>query len=203
VVTDRWEPRYVTFVNPQPAKGVTVFARIAAELDRRRPEIPLLVVEGRGTADGLTHAGLDLSGLQNLSRMANTPDPRDFYRVSRALLVPSLWRESFGRVAAEALANGIPVLASDRGALPETLGDAGFLFTLPARCTPASGEVPTAREVAAFVATIERLWDDPAWEDDHRERGRNEAPRWQVDRLAHDYADCFTSLLHAGRRVAR
>jgi glycosyltransferase involved in cell wall biosynthesis len=28
----------------------------------------------------------------------------------------SLWRESFGRVAVEAMANGIPVLASDRGA---------------------------------------------------------------------------------------
>jgi hypothetical protein len=40
--------RYVTLVNPQPDKGVFVFARIAAELARRRPDIPLLVVEGRG-----------------------------------------------------------------------------------------------------------------------------------------------------------
>jgi len=40
--------RYVTFVNPQPQKGVFLFARIAAELARRRPDIPLLVVEGRG-----------------------------------------------------------------------------------------------------------------------------------------------------------
>ena len=36
-----------------------------------------------------------LSGesLTNLHRMANTPDPRDFYRVSRVVLMPSLWRE--------------------------------------------------------------------------------------------------------------
>ena len=40
------------------------------------------------------------------------------------MLVPSLWRESLGRVPMEAMANGIPVLASDRGALPETLGNA-------------------------------------------------------------------------------
>src|SRR5262249_19872291 len=125
------EPRYVTFVNPQPTKGATVFARIALELGRRRPEVPLLVVDGRRAADGLAGAGLDLSGLSNLHRMANTPDPRDFYRVSRAVLMPSLWRETFGRVAAEALLNGLPVLASDRGALPETLGDAGLVFTLP------------------------------------------------------------------------
>ncbi len=111
---------YVTFINPQPEKGVTVFARIALELGRRRPDIPLLVVEGRGTADGLAGLPVDLSGLTNLHRMANTPNPWDFYRVSRVVLMPSLWRESLDRVPIEAMANGIPVLASDRGALPET-----------------------------------------------------------------------------------
>ncbi|HEX8203052.1 MAG TPA: glycosyltransferase, partial [Isosphaeraceae bacterium] len=153
-------PRFLTFINPVPAKGLTVFGRIAAELDRRRPDIPLLVVEGRGTAGRLSHAGLDLSGLTNLHRMANTPEPRDFYRVSRAVLMPSLWQESFGRVAAEALANGLPVLASDRGALPETLGGAGIVLPLPKGCTPTRGEAPTADEVALWVAAIERLWDD-------------------------------------------
>jgi glycosyltransferase involved in cell wall biosynthesis len=139
---------YVTFINPQPDKGVTVFARIALELGRRRPDIPLLVVEGRGTSDALADLPVDLLGLTNLHRMANTPDPRDFYRVSRVILMPSLWRESLGRVPIEAMANGIPVLASDRGALPETLGDAGFVFTIPEWCTTASGVVPTAQEVA-------------------------------------------------------
>ena len=118
VVAQERMPQYVTFVNPQPAKGLTVFAQIAAELGRRRPDIPLLVVEGRGTSDGLARLPLDLSGLKNLNRMANTPDPRHFYRVTRVLLVPSLVSETFGRVAAEALANGIPVLASDRGRFP-------------------------------------------------------------------------------------
>ena len=61
---------------------------------------------------------MDLSGPTNLHRMANTPDPRDFYRVSRVVPVPSLWRESLGRVAVEAMANGIPVIASDRGRCP-------------------------------------------------------------------------------------
>jgi hypothetical protein len=49
-----------------------------------------LLVEGRGTSDVLARLPLDLSGLTNLDRMANTPDPRDFYRVSRAVLMPSL-----------------------------------------------------------------------------------------------------------------
>ena len=131
VVAESPEPKYVTFINPQPDKGVSVFARIALELGARRPDIPILVVEGRATSDTLAALPVDLSNLTTLNRMANTPDPRDFYRVSRVVLMPSLWRESLGRVAIEAMANGIPVLASDRGALPETLGDAGFVFTIP------------------------------------------------------------------------
>lgn len=191
VVASDCEPRYLTFVNPQPVKGLTVFARIALELGSKRPDIPMLVVEGRRTADGLANAGLDLSGVTSLHRMANTPDPRDFYRVTRAVLMPSLWRESFGRVAAETLANGIPVLASDRGALPETLGDAGFLFNIPVRCTPSSGAVPTAREVAPWLATIERLWDDPAWEAEHRVRARESATRWDDSRIASEFMTVF------------
>jgi glycosyltransferase involved in cell wall biosynthesis len=179
----------------QPDKGITVFARIALELGQRRPEIPLLLVEGRGTTEALARLPVDLSGLANLNRMANTPDPRDFYRVSRAVLMPSLWRESLGRVAIEAMANGIPVLASDRGALPETLGDAGFVFTLPERCTPASGTVPTAREVAPWVAAIERLWDDPDFEGLHRALAKTEAQRWATDRLAEQYEGFFRKRL--------
>jgi glycosyltransferase involved in cell wall biosynthesis len=154
----------------------------------------LLVVEGRGTADGLVGLPVDLSALTNLHRMANTPDPRDFYRVSRIVLMPSLWRESLGRVPIEAMANGIPVLASDRGALPETLGDAGFVFTIPDRCTPASGVVPTAQEVAPWVAVIERLWDDPEFEAEHRRRALAEARRWDGERLAQQYENFLHSL---------
>jgi glycosyltransferase involved in cell wall biosynthesis len=198
VVADRPEPRFVTFINPQAEKGMTVFARIALELGQRRPDIPLLLVEGRGTSDALARLELDLSGLTNLNRMANTPDPRDFYRVSRLVLMPSLWRESLGRVATEAMANGIPVLASDRGALPETLGDAGFVFTIPERIAPASRAVPTAREVAPWVAAIERLWDDPELEARHRGLARAEAKRWDGDRLAEQYAAFFRSMCKSG-----
>jgi len=108
--------------------------------------------------------------------------------------MPSLWRESLGRVPIEAMANGIPVLASDRGALPETLGDAGFVFTIPERCTPTSGAVPTAQEVAPWVAAIERLWDDPAFEASHRQPARLEARRWDGDALAERYEALFRAV---------
>jgi glycosyltransferase involved in cell wall biosynthesis len=90
--------QYLTFVNPQPGKGVIWVARLAQEMYRRRPDIPFLIVEGRARAGALAGSGLDLRGLTNLHGMANTPDPRQFYRVSRAMLMPSLAPETFGRV---------------------------------------------------------------------------------------------------------
>jgi glycosyltransferase involved in cell wall biosynthesis len=200
IIVQEPEPKYVTFVNPQPDKGMTVFARIALELWQRRPDIPLLVVEGRAGSNELACLPADLSGLDNLNRMANTPDPRDFYSVSRVVLMPSLWRESLGRVAIEAMADGIPVLASDRGALPETLGDAGFLFTIPERYTPATAALPSAREVAPWIATIERLWDDPEFEARHRALARAEARRWEADLLAEQYERLFDRLVYGADR---
>jgi glycosyltransferase involved in cell wall biosynthesis len=196
------QPQYVTFINPQPDKGMTVFVRIALELGARWPEIPILVVEGRTTADGLATLPVDLSGLTNLSGMANTPDPRHFYRVSRAVLMPWLWRESLGRVAIAAMANGIPVLASDRGARPETLGDAGFVFTIPERCTPTSSIVPSAREVAPWIAVIERLWDDPEFEAGDRLLAGAEAKRWDNERLAEQYRQFFEGVVEIAHTQA-
>ncbi len=69
--------RSVTFVNPQPVKGVAWFARIAAETARRRPDIPFLVVEGRDGAQWLGKLSLDVSGLPSVRRMPPTLRPAD------------------------------------------------------------------------------------------------------------------------------
>jgi glycosyltransferase involved in cell wall biosynthesis len=196
VVAVQRRPQYVTLVNPEPVKGVYVFARIAEELARRRPDIPLLVVEGRGPSSQLRGAGLDLGRLENLRTMANTPDPRQFYGVSKVVLMPSLWWESSGLVAAEAMANGIPVLASDRGGLPETLGDAGFLFPIPARYTPETTDVPTAAEVEPWVETIVRLWDDGPFYERASHAASARAAQWFPERLAPRYREFFGGIFH-------
>jgi glycosyltransferase involved in cell wall biosynthesis len=204
-------PRFLTFINPQGIKGVYVFARIARELARRRPEIPILVTQGRSRSDALSAPELGLvphlAGQfpteprrdgRNIITMPFALDQQSFYptvySATKLLLMPSLWNESFGLVAAEAMLNGIPVLASNRGALPETIGDAGFHFDIPARYTPDTRDVPTAEEVEPWVETIIRLWDDAAGYERWSRTARERAQQWHPDRLAPMYRDFFASI---------
>jgi glycosyltransferase involved in cell wall biosynthesis len=57
-------------------------------------------------------------------------DPACFLSDIDILVVPSLWEEPFGRTVAESLRSGVPVLASDRGGVPEIVSkqELGMLF---------------------------------------------------------------------------
>lgn len=59
-------------------------------------------------------------------------DPSNGAAITTRELLP-YYPESFCRVAAEAMANGIPVIVSSRGALPEVVGDAGIIIDIPSR----------------------------------------------------------------------
>lgn len=190
----RPEPHYVTFVNPSPEKGVYAFARIADELGRRRPDIPLLVVEGRGTERTLVDCGLDLRVHGNVHLMRHTSDPRHFWGLTRILVLPSLWWENQPLVAIEAMVNGIPVIGSDRGGIPETLGDAGIVLGLPSRLMSLTRELPTAREVEPWVKAIIGLWDDPAWYAEQGRRAVAESRRWAPEVLEPQYVQFFESV---------
>ena len=44
------------------------------------------------------------------------------------IVIPSVWNEPFGLVAAEALSNGIAIISSNSGGLPEIIGNNGILI---------------------------------------------------------------------------
>jgi len=186
--------QYLTFVNPSVEKGVYPFARIADELGRRRPDIPLLVVESRGTESTVAACGLELRDHGTVHFMGHTADPREFWGVTKVCLLPSLWWENQPLVAVEAMANGIPVIGSDRGGIPETLGDAGIVLPLPDRITQATRMLPTAEEVEPWVQAVIRLWDDAGFYEERRQRALVEARRWEPEVLGSRYIEFFDGL---------
>ncbi len=69
--------------------------------------------------------------------------------------MPSVWEEPAGRVAAEALANGLPPIVSDRGGLPEICGAGGFVQPLPADLTVETRTPVAIAAVEPWLAVIQ------------------------------------------------
>jgi hypothetical protein len=158
---------FVTFVNPSPHKGLFLFARLADMLGARRPDIPLLVVQSGQSGGGLNRVpGIDFSQYPQIMAAPAVATPAEYFALTRLLLVPSVWEEPFGRVAAEAMINGIPALVSDRGALPDVIRGAhradlgGRVLPIPGRMTAASTRVPSEQEVEPWFDAVCTLWDD-------------------------------------------
>lgn len=59
-----------------------------------------------------------------------------YYAIADVSVAPSVWGEPFGKVVAEAMASGIPVIGSVRGAIPELVedGEMGLLIDDPKDC---------------------------------------------------------------------
>jgi hypothetical protein len=101
-----------------------------------------------------------------------------FYGGATALLFPIDWPEPFGLVVIEAMANGTPVIAFRRGAMPEIIDDGvtGFI-------------VDSNDEAVAAVSWATAL--------DRRAIRRRFEERFSAERMAHDYLELYNELLHA------
>ncbi|WP_411895313.1 glycosyltransferase family 4 protein [Winogradskyella sp. A2] len=64
-------------------------------------------------------------GVVNLKRVPNEELPK-YYQMSDVYLFPTLWKEGFGIVLAEAMHCGCYIIASDQGGVREVLGDGAY-----------------------------------------------------------------------------
>lgn len=80
-----------------------------------------LVVAGKGEARFVESLKAEFSS-PSVAFIGHV-DPAVFYEQVDVVVIPSLWHEPFGRTAIEALAYGIPVIASNRGGIPEAIQD--------------------------------------------------------------------------------
>ncbi len=197
---------FVTFVNPSPHKGLLLFARLADMLGSRRPDIPILVVQSGqsgGSLNGIP--GIDFSRYPQIMAAPPVPRPSDYFALTRILLAPSVWPEPFGRVAAEAMINGIPPLVGDRGALPHVVGGdvadggGGRVLPIPEWMTYQTTRLPSEAEVQPWYDAVCSLWDDAALYAAVATRARRIAEeRYSEDVSRRAHVGYFTSLEPGG-----
>jgi glycosyltransferase involved in cell wall biosynthesis len=133
-----WTPRprppsngYILFLGTlEPRKNIGGLLDAFDMLIAGRASIPELVLAGKATAasqpllDRIARPPL-AGRVRHVGYVA--PDRRRALFEGARLLVQPSFEEGFGIPVLEAMTLGVPVVAADRGALPELLGDAGLL----------------------------------------------------------------------------
>ncbi|HVV59894.1 MAG TPA: glycosyltransferase family 4 protein [Gaiellaceae bacterium] len=145
-------------------KGWDVLCDAMAAVRAARPEAVAIVLgDGPGLAE-LQERGGDAVRFAGYRERASS-----FLPAFDVLAVPSRY-EAFGRVAAEAMLGGVPVVASAVDGLPEVVGDAGVL-------------VPPEQPGALAEAILDLL-ADPAARAEVAARGQaRAAERFAADRM--------------------
>jgi hypothetical protein len=172
--------KYVTFFDPTPESGAWILAALAARIERLRPEISILIA-AEDPARSLDQCGLDLRARKNvILGIAPAFDATRRWSETRLAVLPWLGWDVPATTAVEAAIHGVPVVASDRGALPLAVGGGGLILPLPGRIQPGTRWLPAAEEVGDWVDAIIRLWDDPKRLQSLGEAGRAHALRGAV-----------------------
>lgn len=144
---------FVTMINPCELKGLTIFVALA----RRFPEVAFAAVPTWGSSEQVLRT---LRQLPNVTILDRSDDIDQILVSTRVLLVPSLWPETFGYVAPEAMLRGIPVLASRIGGLPEAkLGVDYLLDVAPGEWNDGQFVVPPQNVDAWSSALAELIFD--------------------------------------------
>lgn len=177
-----------TVARLHPRKDLATFIRAAALLSQQNRSLRFVVIgaaageEERAYADELRALALKL---EVADRIHWAGARRDIPRVMKALdiFVLASRHEGFGRVAAEAMASGCPVVVSDEGALPELVQ--GGRYGLEARAG-----VP-----ASFAAQIENLISDPAVRAHFAGAGRERSQAFDSVKVADEVWATYRNIL--------
>lgn len=147
-----------------------------------------LVLAGDGPQSAELHARAaepDLAGRVDFAGSLSGAELTAFYRSLDVLAVPSVaapgWLEQFGRVAVEAMAQGVPVVVSDSGALPEVVADAGLV-------------VPPG-DAAALTAALRRIRDEDGLAERLSRDGRARAGQYTWEAIAEQYRELYAAAL--------
>ncbi|HLF25337.1 MAG TPA: glycosyltransferase family 1 protein [Anaerolineae bacterium] len=161
-------------VRAWPSLPETLRQRYEIVFFSRRPD-PLPIVQ---TAVAAGHARL----------LINPPreDLIALYSLAEIFVFPS-WIEGFGIPLLEAMTCGAPVIASNRSAIPEVVGDAGLIID--------------AEDDVALAQHLTRLLSMPAEAQAWRERGFRRAAQFSWRHTAQRILDTYSLALNANGSI--
>ena len=122
----------------QPLKGLDILIRSLAEVTDRK-DISLWIIGGDDRAEdeiARLRALAEEVGVASMVRFVGPVEHEalpDYYNAADIVVMPSFY-ESFGLVAVEAMASGVPVVASRVGGLSSTVSDGRTGYLIPWRC---------------------------------------------------------------------
>jgi len=121
-------------------------------------------------------------GYAQLFVRPSNEDLHALYSMAYALAFPSFY-EGLGLPLLEAMNFGTPVIASDRGSIPEVVGDAGLIFHL--------------EDPRQFADHLTRVLSDPAEHERLKQLGYARATQFTWDRTADAYLGFYRQVLEA------
>lgn len=163
-----------------PEKGIDVLLDAAARLHATHPQVEWLVLGEGPQHDALVarRRSLDLDHVVALAGHVEHPEAV----VARAqVLVQPSRSEGFGSSVLDALALGIPVVASDTGGLPESLAAGGGILVQPG-------------DAGALARGVASIIDDPGLHERLSGDGRVAAEGFDVPTMVSRTLDVYRSL---------
>jgi glycosyltransferase involved in cell wall biosynthesis len=165
-------------------KGVDVLLGAFSHL----PPSARLVIAGSGPAEpALRQMAHQLGIAERVTFRPFIPSTQmpAFYQSLDAFVLPSRtrpgWKEQFGRVLIEAMACGVPVVASRCGEAPNVVGDAGLVFD--------------EEDIASLAAHLGQLMNQPQRRALLAQRGRARViERYTMRRIADQTVDVYRAL---------
>jgi glycosyltransferase involved in cell wall biosynthesis len=173
----------------EPRKNVGGLLRAYAALVRDNSKAPLLVLAGRNASDLAIEATVDGVSLRGRVQILGYVDDERrlaLYREASMLVQPS-FDEGFGLPVLEAMTLGVPVVASNRGSLPEVLGGSGLLVE--------------PDDYSGMAAAMRTVLEDPAERHRMTAAGLVRARAYSWDASARSLYDVYAAAV-ARRKVA-
>lgn len=156
------------------ADVVDVFARVNSQIPSR------LLLVGDGPEGSAAHRQIESLGLMDKVHFLGKQERMvELLSISDLCLLPSE-KESFGLVALEAMACGVPVIASTAGGLPEVVMDGRTGWLLPV------GDVKGMAEKA-----VQLLADNNRWLTMSADSRRHSLDNFHVDSIVEKYEKCY------------